>query len=53
MLDTAPVAAGWSDQCWTLARTTEVVGRRFGVEYTLAGWTDLAGDITRIGYPQS
>lgn len=30
MLDTGPVAAGWSGQCWTLARITEVVGRRFG-----------------------
>ncbi|MEV8543654.1 winged helix-turn-helix domain-containing protein [Streptomyces sp. NPDC051572] len=28
---------GWSDQCWTLARIAEIVGRRFGVEYTLAG----------------
>ncbi len=25
------------DQCWTLARITEVVRRRFGVDYTLAG----------------
>jgi hypothetical protein len=29
---------GWDeDQCWTLARIAEVVRRRFGVEYTLAG----------------
>ncbi|MFD4715399.1 winged helix-turn-helix domain-containing protein [Streptomyces sp. NPDC058430] len=32
-----PVGAGWSDQCWTPARIAEVVHRRFGVEYTLAG----------------
>ncbi|MFD3478210.1 winged helix-turn-helix domain-containing protein [Streptomyces sp. NPDC058695] len=30
-------AAGWRDQCWTLARIVEVVHRRFRVEYTLAG----------------
>src|SRR3954462_9285565 len=28
---------GWDDQCWTLARIAEVVQKRFGVEYTLAG----------------
>ena len=33
-----PRRAGWDeDQCWTLARITEVVRRRFGVDYTLAG----------------
>ncbi|MFE6806644.1 winged helix-turn-helix domain-containing protein [Streptomyces sp. NPDC057696] len=37
MLDAGPAAAGWSDQCWTLARIAEVVHRRFRVEYTLAG----------------
>ncbi|MGX1268108.1 transposase [Streptomyces phaeoluteigriseus] len=37
VLDAGPAAAGWSDQCWTLARIAEVVRRRFGVEYTLAG----------------
>ncbi|MFE5053388.1 winged helix-turn-helix domain-containing protein [Streptomyces sp. NPDC056637] len=36
VLDAGPAAAGWSDQCWTLARITEVVHRRFRVEYTLA-----------------
>ncbi|WSV10493.1 winged helix-turn-helix domain-containing protein [Streptomyces prunicolor] len=37
MLDAGPAASGWSDQCWTLARIAEIVRRRFGVEYTLAG----------------
>jgi transposase len=31
-------AWGWDeDQCWTLARIAELVARRFGVGYTLAG----------------
>ena len=43
-----PAAPGWDeDQCWTLARITEVVRRRFGVEYTLAG-VDLL--LHRIGW---
>ncbi|MFD4552539.1 winged helix-turn-helix domain-containing protein [Streptomyces sp. NPDC058466] len=46
VLDAGPAAAGWSDQCWTLARFAEVVRRRFGVEYTLAG-LDL---LHRIGW---
>ena len=38
LLDAGPAAWGWDeDQCWTLARIAEVVRRRFGVEYTLAG----------------
>src|SRR5260370_7809702 len=38
LLDAGPAAWGWDeDQCWTLARITEVVRRRFRVEYTLAG----------------
>ena len=37
-LEAGPAAWGWDeDQCWTLARIAEVVRRRFGVEYTLAG----------------
>jgi transposase len=47
VLDVGPAAAGWSDQCWTLARIAEVVRRRFGVEYTLAG-LDLL--LHRIGW---
>ena len=37
VLEAGPAACGWSDQCWTLARIGEVVRRRFGAEYTLAG----------------
>ncbi|MFE6800163.1 winged helix-turn-helix domain-containing protein [Streptomyces sp. NPDC057681] len=47
VLDAGPAAAGWSDQCWTLARIAEVVHRRFRVEYTLAG-LDLL--LHRIGW---
>ncbi|MFD9330344.1 winged helix-turn-helix domain-containing protein [Streptomyces sp. NPDC060065] len=47
MLEAGAAACGWSDQCWTLARIGEVVRRRFGVEYTLAG-LDLL--LHRIGW---
>ncbi|MER6060633.1 winged helix-turn-helix domain-containing protein [Streptomyces sp. NPDC001792] len=47
VLDAGPAASGWPDQCWTLARIAEVVRRRFGVEYTLAG-LDLL--LHRIGW---
>ncbi|MFE7122466.1 winged helix-turn-helix domain-containing protein [Streptomyces sp. NPDC057654] len=47
-LEAGPAAHGWDeDQCWTLARIAEVVRRRFGVEYTLAG-VDLL--LHRIGW---
>src|SRR3954447_17208049 len=36
-LDAGPAAVGWADQCWTLTRIAEVVRRRFGMEYALAG----------------
>jgi transposase len=48
VLEAGPAAWGWDeDQCWTLARIAEVVRRRFGVEYTLAG-LDLL--LHRIGW---
>jgi transposase len=48
LLDAGPAAWGWDeDQCWTLARIAEVVRRRFGVEYTLAGMDLL---LHRIGW---
>jgi transposase len=48
LLDAGPAAFGWDeDQCWTLARITEVVRRRFGVDYTLAGMDLL---LHRIGW---
>src|SRR6266704_5191389 len=37
VLEAGPAARGWEDQCWTLARIAEMVRRRFGVTYTLAG----------------
>jgi transposase len=38
VLEAGPAVWGWDeDQCWTLARIAEVVRRRFGVTYTLAG----------------
>ncbi|MFG2703162.1 winged helix-turn-helix domain-containing protein [Streptomyces sp. NPDC048386] len=47
VLDAGPAASGFSDQCWTLARISEIVRCRFGVEYTLAG-LDLL--LHRIGW---
>ena len=47
VLDAGPAAAGYADQCWTLARVAEQVWRRFGVEYTLAGMDVL---LHRIGW---
>ncbi|WP_130330967.1 winged helix-turn-helix domain-containing protein [Streptomyces sp. BK022] len=32
-----PVAHGWADQRWTLARVKTVIGRRFHKSYTLQG----------------
>src|SRR6266700_1025025 len=40
-------AAGYADQCWTLARIADQVWRRFGVEYTLAGMDVL---LHRLGW---
>src|SRR6266480_2643075 len=48
VLEAGPAAWGWDeDQCWTLARIGELVRRRFGVGYTLAG-LDLL--LHRIGW---
>jgi transposase len=48
VLDAGPAVHGWDeDQCWTLARITEVARRRFGVDYTLAGMDLL---LHRIGW---
>jgi transposase len=48
LLDAGPAVHGWDeDQRWTLARVTDLVRRRFGVEYTLAG-IDLL--LHRIGW---
>ena len=37
VLDAGPLAAGWRDQRWTLARVRDLVARRFGVTYTIPG----------------
>jgi transposase len=48
VLEAGPAAWGWDeDQCWTLARITEVARRRVGVDYTLAGMCVL---LHRIGW---
>ena len=47
VLDAGPAAAGYADQCWTLARIADQVWRRFGVEYTLAGMDVL---LHRLGW---
>ena len=48
VLEAGPAVAGWDeDQCWTLARITEVIRVRFKVRYTLAG-ADLL--LHRIGW---
>jgi transposase len=48
VLEAGPAAGGWDeDQCWTLARITEVIRSRFRVDYTLAG-ADLL--LHRIGW---
>src|SRR5256884_2795594 len=47
VLDAGPAAAGYLDQCWTLARVADQARERFGVEYTLAGTAVL---LHRIGW---
>jgi transposase len=47
VLEEGPAAAGYADQCWTLARIAEQVWQRFGAEYTLAGMDVL---LHRIGW---
>ena len=47
VLDAGPAAAGYADQCWTLARVAEQAWRLFGVEYTLAGMDVL---LHRLGW---
>ena len=47
VLDAGPAAAGYADQCWTLARIADQVWRRFGVEYALAGLDVL---LHRLGW---
>jgi transposase len=37
ILHGGPAACGRTDQCWTLARIAELLRRRFGIDYPLAG----------------
>ena len=37
VLQAGPLAAGWQDQRWTLARVRDLVARRFGVACTVPG----------------
>ena len=37
VLEAGPLAAGWQDQRWTLARVRDLVARKFGVQYTVPG----------------
>lgn len=37
VLEAGPLAAGWQDQRWTLARVGDLVARKFGVAYTVPG----------------
>jgi transposase len=49
-LDRGPAAqdwAGWADQRWTLARVAALIGRLFGVSYTLRGVSYL---LHRMGW---
>jgi transposase len=36
-LEAGPLAAGWQDQRWTLARVRDLVAAEFGVAYTIPG----------------
>ena len=47
MLDEGPVAHGWIDARWTLARIAELIERSFGVGYTLRGVSYL---VHRMGF---
>jgi transposase len=47
VLDSGPAAAGYADQCWTLARVADQAWQRFEAEYTLAGMDVL---LHRIGW---
>jgi transposase len=37
VLDAGPLAAGWEDQRWTLARIRGLIARKSGVQYTIPG----------------
>jgi transposase len=37
VLEAGPLAAGWADQRWTLARVRDLVARKFKEQYTIPG----------------
>jgi transposase len=37
VLDAGPVASGWEDQRWTLARVRDLIAAKFKVQYTIPG----------------
>jgi transposase len=37
VLGAGPAASNWQDQRWTLARIQDLIGRKFGVQYTIPG----------------
>ncbi len=47
-LEAGPLAAGWTDQRWTLARVRDLVARKFRVQYTVPGIWYL---LQRRGWP--
>jgi len=48
LLDAGPAVHGWDeDQRWTLARIVELIGRWFGVSYTLGGLDEV---LHRMGW---
>ena len=42
LLEAGPLAAGWQDQRWMLARDRDLVAGRFGVMYTVPGLVPAA-----------
>jgi len=47
-LEHGPLAHGWADQRWTLARVETVIGRLFRVSYTVEGTRRLAVYLLRL-----
>jgi transposase len=46
-LDAGPAAHGYLDQCWTCARISELIARKFGISYTVRGVAYL---LHRLGW---
>lgn len=48
VLDEGPACCGYEDRCWTLARITDLVWQRFGVQYTPCGSARAAVQVTAV-----